>query len=124
MNALEIKKLAQKTGQDISVSVLDLPLDKQQALAKREGFDDVKVWQEHARQQLQENKQFSDETEIVRFDTIEEAQKAGYTIPRWHNESINARPIHWLITHQHGGFFIFTPIPPKFSHLTHSCHRP
>lgn len=94
MNALEIKKLAQKTGQDISVSVLDLPLDKQQALAKREGFDDVKVWQEHTRQQLQENKQFSDETEIVRFDTVEEAQKAGYTVPRWHNESINARPIH------------------------------
>lgn len=92
MNALELKKLAEKTDQDVSFSVLDLPIEKQKRIAKLEGFgENLQAWREHTKKQFKETQEFLADVEYIHFDTIEEAKAAGYTVPRWHNETINAR---------------------------------
>lgn len=94
MNALDIKKLAEAENLDIEGHILGLPIERQQVIAKQLGYEDFEFYVKAMIADYKETQQFSDETEIVHFDTVEEAQKAGYTVPRWHNESINARPIH------------------------------
>lgn len=86
--ALDIKKLSKQLGR--SATVLDFPLDKQKEIAKSEGYgDDFEAWKTATERSLQKMKETSKNLEIVYFETKEEAERAGYTIPRWDDEPIN-----------------------------------
>lgn len=86
MNALELKKLAEQTGKSVSISILDLPTEKQQELANKMGLD-LGTWQK----KMRERPLNTGEVEILHFATKEEAEKAGYVVPRWYDEPVAFR---------------------------------
>lgn len=83
MNALELKKLAEQTGKSVSISILDLPTEKQQELANKMSLD-LDTWQK----KMRERPLNTGEVEILHFATKEEAEKAGYVVPRWYDEPV------------------------------------
>lgn len=64
------------------MTVLDLPLEKQKALAKEEGmtFD---AWVEHTKRVLKDSEDHLSRLKTVTFSNQEEAEKAGYNLDKW-----------------------------------------
>lgn len=92
MNELDIKKMADEAGVDIEGHILGLPIERQKQIAKRDGYgDNFERFVKETLKRAKESQEFSDSVEFVNFDTVEAAEAAGYTVPRWHNETINAR---------------------------------
>lgn len=90
MNELDIKKLADEASVDIRGHILSLPVERQKEIAKTLGYgNDFERYVTEKINELIEKKNNPDEP--VFFATKEEAERAGYTIPRWYDEPIIAR---------------------------------
>lgn len=84
MNALEVMKLGKKLGKDVRMTMLDLPIERQQQLAERDGYgDNLTAWQELQAQKIKKSDEWSKQNPIRTFNSIEEAEAAGFVVPRW-----------------------------------------
>ncbi len=64
------------------MTVLDLPLEKQKALAEREGMT-LEAWVEHTKRILKQSEEHESRLETITFKNQEEAEKAGYNLDKW-----------------------------------------
>lgn len=64
------------------MTVLDLPLEKQKALAEREGMT-LEAWVEHTKRIFKEMDEFEKNLTEITFKNQEEAEKAGYNLDKW-----------------------------------------
>lgn len=64
------------------MTVLDLPLEKQKALAQKEGMT-YEAWVEHNKKLFKRMDEFEKNLKIITFKSREEAEKAGYHPTKW-----------------------------------------
>lgn len=64
------------------MTVLDLPLEKQKALAEREGMT-LEAWVEHTKKILKQSEEHLSRLEKITFKNQAEAEKAGYNLDKW-----------------------------------------
>lgn len=64
------------------MTVLDLPLEKQKAIAQRRGVA-FEVWVEETKRILRESDEHFAKFKTITFSSQEEAEKAGYNLDKW-----------------------------------------
>ncbi len=72
------------------MSILDLPLERQQAIAKQDGFDDVDSWREHIRKKLDAGKDHVNLLRQVGFNDLSELEQSQYR--RFGNKVASGNP--------------------------------
>lgn len=92
MNALEVMKLGKKLGKDVRFTTLDLPTERQRQLAKQDGYEDLVAWQVVETARIKRREEWMEQNPIHVFDSIEEAEAAGFVVPKWQKdgESLHA----------------------------------
>lgn len=84
MNALEVMKLGKKLGKNVRMTVLDLPIERQKKIAKRDGYgDDFERFVSDMIADEIETEAFLKNRPVHTFNSIEEAEAAGFVVPRW-----------------------------------------
>lgn len=95
MNALEVMQLGKELAKDVHFTVLDLPLVRQRQLAKQSGFgDDLLAWQTAQAQRIEKSKEWSEQNPVHIFDTPQDAESAGFVVPKWQKSSETINAIH------------------------------
>lgn len=89
----DIKKRADKLGLDISGHILGLPIERQKEIAKRSGYgDNIEKFVDDMFIKKINTSEFLKNRPVHTFESIEQAEMAGFTVPSWQkgNETIRA----------------------------------
>ncbi|WP_343620859.1 hypothetical protein [Acinetobacter proteolyticus] len=73
------------------MSILDLPLARQEQIAKEDGFINVEAWRAHVQAKLDAGKQHTGSLKQVSYyDDLSEKEKAKYR--RWGSKMASSNP--------------------------------
>lgn len=80
----DIQKRADELGLDISGHILGLPIERQKKIAKRDGYgDDFERFVDDMFAKKIRTHEFLKNRPVHTFDSIEEAEAAGFVVPSW-----------------------------------------
>lgn len=80
----DIQRLADEAGIDITGHILGLPIERQKKIAKRDGYgDDFERFIRDMIADEIETEAFLKNRPVHIFDSIEEAEAAGFVVPSW-----------------------------------------